>query len=126
MNRLAFAPRDILLARIDELEQQVAALRDAEDDALPGVLPGAHLPPAERRILATLLRHRGRIVTHDTLAAAIHPGAGGEYADPRCVHVHVYRLRKKVDPRAVCIRNVHGLGYVMDRDVPVHAEGVPA
>lgn len=54
-----------------------------------------HLTPIEFKLLTTLLRHRGKVVTHRQLLAEVW---GREYTDePQYLRVYVGYLRKKIE-----------------------------
>ena len=62
-----------------------------------------------------LLNHPNRIVTPDELYEAVWDKPS--YGDVRTVIVHVYNLRKKLEPnpaRPQYIKNVRGKGYNFD------------
>ena len=73
------------------------------------------LAPIEFGILMYLLNHPNRIVTPDELYEAVWDKPS--YGDVRTVIVHVYNLRKKLEPnpaRPQYIKNVRGKGYNFD------------
>jgi two-component system KDP operon response regulator KdpE len=73
---------------------------------------GVRLTPIEWELLATLLAHRGRVMTHRQLYDAVW---GRAFGDPQQnLRVHVANLRRKIerDPvRPALILTVPGLGY---------------
>ncbi len=69
------------------------------------------LSPTEYRLLETLIRRKGQVISREELLAKVWGYYGG---DTRTVDVHVSRLRKKVDPDPEHPRLVHtvrGRGY---------------
>ena len=65
------------------------------------------LTPTEYDLLARLLRHRGRVLTHHTLLVDLWgPGAAG---DVDVLRTHVANLRRKIGPQH--IRTDPGIGY---------------
>ena len=77
------------------------------------------MPRPSRCRLAFFARHRGEVVSRETLLDAVwemrHPGA------TRTGDMHVAELRKKIepDPRTPrCLLTVHGLGYKLAVQVP--------
>ena len=66
-----------------------------------------HLTPIEFRLLETLARNRGRLMTHRALLVEVW---GPEYADDVTVlRGHIANLRRKITPRY--IRTDPGVGY---------------
>ena len=89
-------------------------------------LPGAHqlhplprrtpeLTPTERRLLAHLTAHAGRVVTRDELLDRVWPLT--ERPSPALVTSYVRSLRCKLaeDPAAPTIETVRGVGYLVRR-----------
>ena len=69
-----------------------------------------HLSPKEYEILALLVRHAGKVITHQQLMKAVWGGA----IDAQQLRVYVRQLRQKLkdDPaRPVYIRTETGVGY---------------
>ena len=117
-----FGPRE-LIARLN------AALRRAGDSAdEPGItiggleidLPGhtvrrdgeeIHLTPIEFRLLGTLARNRGRLMTHRALLLEVW-GPGWE-EDTQTLRTHIANLRRKIEPPdgPRYIRTDPGVGY---------------
>jgi DNA-binding response OmpR family regulator len=75
-------------------------LRDGEEEIA--------LSKTEKRILETLLKHRGSVVSIEQFQDEV----WGEYMDPANIRVQINKLRKKI--RDEIIRNVRGLGYKID------------
>jgi two-component system KDP operon response regulator KdpE len=117
-----FGPRE-LVARLK------AALRRAGDDAdEPAVTAGdlridlaahtvrrngeeIHLTPIEFRLLSTLARNRGRLMTHGALLKEVW-GPGWEN-DTQTLRTHIANLRRKIEPSdgPRHIRTDPGVGY---------------
>ncbi len=67
------------------------------------------LTPLEFSLIATLARHRGRVLSRrDLIAEAWNPG---EYPTERSVDAHVKSLRRKLAQAKDAIETVRGLGY---------------
>jgi two-component system KDP operon response regulator KdpE len=70
------------------------------------------LTPTEYRVLVTLVRHAGKVVTHTQLARELW---GDEHQDVQhSLHVHVSQLRRKLEPNPAGARHLlteHGVGY---------------
>jgi two-component system KDP operon response regulator KdpE len=89
--------------RADGLELDVAAHVVRVDGA------EVHLTPIEFGLLKTLLRHRGRLLTHRALLTEVW-GAAYEH-DTATLRTHMSNLRRKVDPEGTRIRTDPGVGY---------------
>ncbi len=78
-----------------------------------------HLTPTEYRLLVTLVRHAGKVVTHRTLIRELW---GDEYEDAqRTLRVHVSQLRRKLEPDAAqpqFLLTEPGVGYRLKEDLP--------
>ena len=69
------------------------------------------LSPVEYRLLETLVRGKGRLVSREELLAKVWGYVAG---DTRTVDVHIFRLRRKIEPDPEHPRLVHtvrGRGY---------------
>lgn len=116
---------DELLARVRALLRRAVSAQGAEDMLHVGALnlnPSAHqvwrgdvpldLTPREFAVLAHLMRHSGKVVTHRQVLVEVW---GPEYAhETQYVHVFVNRLRHKIedDPaRPRYIVTEPGVGY---------------
>ncbi len=104
LRRAAPAPEDPVL-RADGIEVDVAAHRVAVDG------DEVHLTPIEFGLLSTLLRHRGRLMTHRALLTEVW---GPAYEnDTPTLRTHIANLRRKIDPDG-SRRPIHtdpGVGY---------------
>lgn len=73
------------------------------------------ITPLELKLLETLIRHRGRVLSRNQLIdAAWGPGIA---VTDRVVDTHVFNLRRKIEPRPAEPRfliGVRGLGYRFD------------
>ena len=70
-----------------------------------------HLTPTEFELLRTLMRNRGRLMTHRNLLVEVW---GVEYEDDlQVLRAHVANLRRKIEPEGehVFIRTDPGVGY---------------
>ncbi|RUM67881.1 MAG: DNA-binding response regulator [Sulfurospirillum sp.] len=66
------------------------------------------LSKTEKRILETLIKHRGSVVSIEQFQDEV----WGEYMDPANIRVQINKLRKKMDDDI--IHNIRGLGYKID------------
>ncbi len=66
------------------------------------------LSKTEKRILETLIKHRGSVVSIEQFQDEV----WGEYMDPANVRVQINKLRKKMQD--AMILNIRGLGYKID------------
>lgn len=71
------------------------------------------LSAREVSVLEILLLRAGRVVSKDHLAEHLY-GWGDEVGD-NAIEVAVHRLRKKLEPVAINIRTIRGLGYLLDK-----------
>lgn len=71
------------------------------------------LSARELALLELLLLRQGRVVSKEHLVNHLY-GWGDEVGD-NAVEVHVYRLRRKIEPLGCEIRTVRGMGYLMER-----------
>jgi two-component system KDP operon response regulator KdpE len=71
-----------------------------------------HLTPIEFKILAALVRHRGRVMTHGQLLKEVWGRAGQEQAHYLRNYIHLLRHKLEADPgRPVYLRTDPGVGY---------------
>lgn len=68
-----------------------------------------HLTPSEFKLLETLFRKRGTILTRDQLIAEVQ-GKGVVVVD-RAIDAHIFSLRKKLGEFSSKIETVRGIGY---------------
>jgi len=104
MHPLAFAPRDRLLARIEELERLLHETIASED--IPCVRPGECLTESQRRLVGALLSRSALLV------AMCFDRREADWPEPKTVDVQICKLRRKLD--GITIRTVQGCGYVID------------
>jgi two-component system, OmpR family, KDP operon response regulator KdpE len=104
MRRVGDAPGDPAL-EVDGLHVDLNARvvrRDGED---------VHLTPIEFDLLRTLVRHRGRLMTHRALLVEVW---GPQYGDDtQVLRAHIANLRRKIEPAGErrYIRTDPGIGY---------------
>lgn len=72
------------------------------------------LTVSEFKLLLTLMRHHGRVLTREALVAEIQ-GAGVSVIG-RTIDTHVFGLRKKLGPCSEAIETVRGIGYRIKPD----------
>ena len=117
-----FGPRE-LVARLHAVMRRAGAAVDEPTIAVDGLeidlaaravrREGAevHLTPIEYELLRTLVRNRGRLLTHRMLLTEVW---GPQYADDtRVLRTHVANLRRKIEPQGArrYIRTDPGVGY---------------
>jgi two-component system KDP operon response regulator KdpE len=117
-----FGPRE-LVARLHAVMRRAGAAVDEPTIAVDGLevdlaartvrREGAevHLTPIEYELLRTLVRNRGRLLTHRMLLTEVW---GPQYADDtRVLRTHVANLRRKIEPEGArrYIRTDPGVGY---------------
>ena len=117
-----FGPRE-LVARLHAVMRRAGAAVDEPTIAVDGLeidlaaravrRAGAevHLTPTEYELLRTLVRNRGRLLTHRMLLTEVW---GPQYADDtRVLRTHVANLRRKIEPEGArrYIRTDPGVGY---------------
>jgi two-component system KDP operon response regulator KdpE len=106
LRRVGSAPDEPTIT-VDGLEVDLAAriVRRGGDEI--------HLTPIEFDLLRTLLRNRGRLLTHRTLLTDVWGPAHAN--DTRTLRTHIARLRRKLEPAADdgprYIRTDFGVGY---------------
>jgi two-component system KDP operon response regulator KdpE len=118
-----FSPRE-LVARLRAALRRAAPEADAPvlvADGLELDLPAhlvrregeeVHLTPIEFRLLRTLMRNHGRLLTHRALLTEVWGAAYGE--DVATLRTHIANLRRKVDRAGAgpgLIRTEPGVGY---------------
>jgi two-component system, OmpR family, KDP operon response regulator KdpE len=117
-----FGPRE-LVARLHAVMRRAGAAVDEPTIAVDGLeidlaaravrREGAevHLTPTEYELLRTLVRNRGRLLTHRMLLTEVW---GPQYADDtQVLRTHVANLRRKIEPEGArrYIRTDPGVGY---------------
>ena len=104
-----------------DIDARVATLdrRARRDNAAPPVVDDgvvrAHgmsvtVPPVEARLVAALVAGFGSVVSRQTLEAA---GWPERTRGRNALDVHVLRLRRRLQPLGLVIRNVRNRGYVL-------------
>lgn len=68
-----------------------------------------HLTRSEFRLLETMARHAGRVLTRDTLIRMVQ-GEGVSVVD-RAIDTHIFGLRKKLGKCADVVETIRGVGY---------------
>ena len=104
-----------LREQIDELEEENRQLKEALESSLlwPSVIYNA----AERVVLSMLLARSPNIVAHERLIAhAFDVDSAGEN-----IRAVVWRLRKKLAPLDIDIKNARGEGYYLDAASAIRA-----
>jgi len=112
---------ELLVARIEAVLRRFCGQAD-EDVMLFGpvrISPAKHqvfvndepieLPLAEFRILYTLVKANGAVLSREELAE--HLGEHSDKFNKRLIDVHIAALRKKLGDAKTTIKTVHGLGY---------------
>jgi len=66
----------------------------------------------ETTLLEALMQRLGQVVIKNRLAQQISDWEGE--IGSNAIEVYVHRLRKKLDPHGLCIRTIHGLGYLLE------------
>ena len=67
------------------------------------------LPRKEFLLLSRLARNPGRVVPSDELWN--HAWPAGAAFNPESLHVHIYRLRRRLAPHGLLIESMVGVGY---------------
>lgn len=73
------------------------------------------LAPVEHRLLEYLVLHPNR--SHSSESLVHHVWGACEEPDPQTVKQAVKRLRQKIDPQGMIIKNERGFGYRVDTNV---------
>lgn len=79
------------------------------------------LSAREFAVLEVLMLRAGRVVGKTQLSERLY--GFGEEAGPNAIEVYIHRLRKKLDPSAVGIRTIRGLGYLLEEPVAISDAG---
>jgi DNA-binding response OmpR family regulator len=69
----------------------------------------AQLPRKEFLLLSRLVRNPGRVVASDELWR--HAWPAGAPFNAESLHVHIYRLRRRLSPHGLRIESMVGVGY---------------
>ena len=88
------------------------------DDSLPRVwLHGepVELTQREWELLQLLVAQSGQVVGRDEVLAVWQAQGGGEALQSNALEVYVHRLRRKLQDSSWQIRNIRGLGYMLER-----------
>jgi two-component system KDP operon response regulator KdpE len=103
--RRASGPIEEPVVELDGLRVDLAAHTVARDEE------EIHLTPTEFELLRTLVRNRGRLMTHRALLTEVWGPAWGD--DTATLRTHVANLRRKVEPEdgVRLIRTDPGIGY---------------
>jgi DNA-binding response OmpR family regulator len=72
------------------------------------------LVPKEFALLEFLMRHPGQVFSQEALLNRVWPSESD--ATEEALRTTMKRLRKKVDPESQLIKNIHGVGYVLEAD----------
>jgi two-component system response regulator TctD len=80
------------------------------------------LTQREWELLELLVTRCGEVVTRDDVLTAWRagppePGQASAPLNSNALEVYVHRLRKKLDPSQLNIRNIRGLGYMLEKPV---------
>ena len=115
-----FSPRE-LRARVKALLRRAASelpevyqFGDVELDFTRAGKP-VEITPLEFKLLAALIRHRGRVLSRDKLLDEV--WGRGVFVTDRVIDTHVTNLRKKIEPELATPRyvvSVRGVGYRFD------------
>jgi two-component system OmpR family response regulator len=115
---------------LPELEARVRALLRRGSNSTPWLEHGAlrfdtvgrrvfhdgkplDLSPRELAVLELLLMREGRVVSKEQMVNHLYGWA--DEVGENAIEVHVYRLRRKLEPLGCEIRTVRGMGYLMER-----------
>ncbi|BBL58972.1 response regulator transcription factor [Methylomonas koyamae] len=71
------------------------------------------LPPREYGVLEALLLQAGRVVSKDHIAQRL--AVRSEELADNAIEVYIHRLRKRLEPYAIGIRTLRGLGYLLEQ-----------
>ena len=117
---LAFAGRRDADSRVAALEAENAKLRERlaffEREVFGDVLQFPAdwgLTRLERRMLGILVSVN--VASEDALLSAMYRGAIDDEPKLAIVHVKMVRLRRKLRPRGIVIRTLHGVGFAINQ-----------
>jgi len=88
------------------------------DAILPRAWIGAvvtDLTQREWELLRLLVTHTGQVVSRDAVLAVWQATGGADTLQSNALEVYVHRLRRKLDESPWAIRNIRGLGYMLER-----------
>ena len=125
--------RDELLARLQSMLRRASlpAFGPVPLDASPQVPPGAlrldpvlprawlgnepiDLTQREWSLLDLLVRHTGQVVSREDVLAVWQSEPGEAGVTSNALEVYVHRLRRKLGGSTLNIRNIRGLGYLLE------------
>jgi DNA-binding response OmpR family regulator len=69
------------------------------------------LVPREFLLFEFFMRHPNQVFTAETLLNLVWPSKSGATAE--AFRITMKRLRKKIDPQSLYLRNIHGVGYIL-------------
>jgi DNA-binding response OmpR family regulator len=71
------------------------------------------VPPREIRVLATLLRHQGRLLPRSEVERAVY--SASDEVTPNALEVAISRLRRRLEAHGATVRlaSMRGLGYIL-------------
>jgi two-component system response regulator QseB len=75
------------------------------------------LTQREWELLRLLVAHTGQVVSRDAVFTEWHTHSGAEPLQSNALEVYVHRLRRKLSDSPWSIRNIRGLGYMLERSV---------
>lgn len=94
----------------------------ADDLRVDAVLPrawigatAAELTQREWELLGLLITHTGQVVSRENVLSAWQSSSGAEPLQSNALEVYVHRLRRKLAESPWMIRNIRGLGYMLER-----------
>jgi DNA-binding response OmpR family regulator len=102
-------------SRYDLPSSGLVTLQPASNSVLVGERR-LDLTPREFHLLATLIRHAGRVLTRRQLIERIW-GEGSDHTD-RVVDAHVKAIRRKLGVAKECLQTVRGVGYRFFEEAP--------
>jgi two-component system KDP operon response regulator KdpE len=130
-----FRPRELVarlqthLRRATERDEPVIVCGEVRIDMATRIVhrdgQEIRLTPTEHRLLCTMVRNRGRLLTHDTL---LRDAWGPAYAEDRqTLRAHMANLRRKLATRSStgAIRTYHGVGYLFENGDPLSSAQTP-
>lgn len=85
----------------------------------------ADLTQREWELLRLLVSHTGQVVSREDVFTAWQTSSGSEPLQSNALEVYVHRLRRKLTDSPWMIRNIRGLGYMLERSVSTSAKAYP-